>query len=504
MKKILLAFLAISIFSCAQINDEKVIATYGTKNSKGQIKIKDVKNDFLNYALYDQSILSQNVDWYKERIKESFIAQELQYIDLIEMGYTNSPNYISNYQKIERNIYDGTLIRKGQELVNKKSKNGKLKLARASHILFLVSKYTNIDGKEVEKSEQDYQNELKEAESKAINLISSLKAAKNFEKEFKEAAKSLSADPGSRDNGGDLGYFTEGMMVKEFEDAIFNAKKKGLIENPVKTPYGYHIIYVTDPAKERALSEIKSKIDKDSFKRTENVLSYKLQELDKEKQVKNLYEINEADKKIIVDGNAYDVKQLPEDTKILEVYGKKYSWQEAKEIIGFYVPNFLTNLDFNNFVMQMGNLKNFLYFRDIAKNQGYEKTKDFKKDYNENLKKYSKNILVRTFENELFENAKKKVTEVDAIKYYSANKERFTKTDKNNKKVLSPFKDVKESIMNELAFNEFQTEKKRLESELINKYPIKFNDSAIRTLINMEKVHVEKFKKEQQKKKPGK
>lgn len=61
--------------------------------------------------------------------------------------------------------------------------------------------------------------------------------------DFAELAKQDSADPGSADKGGDLGWVSHGMMVDAFEKAAF-AMKKGEISEPVKTPFGYHIIQV--------------------------------------------------------------------------------------------------------------------------------------------------------------------------------------------------------------------------------------------------------------------
>ncbi|MBC7390067.1 MAG: SurA N-terminal domain-containing protein [Opitutaceae bacterium] len=52
---------------------------------------------------------------------------------------------------------------------------------------------------------------------------------------------------GTAQQGGDLGWFSEGRMVKQFNDAVFNSGKVGLLPKPVETDFGYHIIKVTAP-----------------------------------------------------------------------------------------------------------------------------------------------------------------------------------------------------------------------------------------------------------------
>jgi peptidyl-prolyl cis-trans isomerase C len=58
---------------------------------------------------------------------------------------------------------------------------------------------------------------------------------------FSNIAREVSRDPGSGKRGGDIGWFTRGKMVKEFENAAFELQK-GQTSPIVKTQFGYHII----------------------------------------------------------------------------------------------------------------------------------------------------------------------------------------------------------------------------------------------------------------------
>lgn len=82
-------------------------------------------------------------------------------------------------------------------------------------------------------------------------LVESEEQAKELKKkiadggDFAALAKEQSKDPGTKDDGGMLGYFTAGQMVPQFEQAAF-ALKKGEVSNPVKSQFGWHLIKLED------------------------------------------------------------------------------------------------------------------------------------------------------------------------------------------------------------------------------------------------------------------
>lgn len=94
------------------------------------------------------------------------------------------------------------------------------------------------------------------AKRKADEILARVKAGENIN----TLAQQLSEDPSAKTNGGDLGWFTKGAMVKEFEEAVFN-NAPGSVVGPVKTSFGYHIIKVDNKAsKQFRFAELKETV----------------------------------------------------------------------------------------------------------------------------------------------------------------------------------------------------------------------------------------------------
>ena len=98
---------------------------------------------------------------------------------------------------------------------------------------------------------------LVKEQEEAIKIINKI----NIKSEFPKIAKSYSIGP-SKENGGNLGWFKSGQMVKEFEDAILKLKKGTITKKPVKTRFGYHIIILNDVrnSQPKKYNDVKQKI----------------------------------------------------------------------------------------------------------------------------------------------------------------------------------------------------------------------------------------------------
>ena len=114
---------------------------------------------------------------------------------------------------------------------------------------------------------------LVKAENEAKHLIKVLSkySGDRLKAEFIESAKNHSTGP-SGVRGGDLGYFSEGQMVPAFNDAVFSMKTGTITKYPVKTSFGFHIIYLEDKQEAQTASfneakeVIEQKIKVEKFK----------------------------------------------------------------------------------------------------------------------------------------------------------------------------------------------------------------------------------------------
>lgn len=131
----------------------------------------------------------------------------------------------------------------------------------ASHILIEAADdaETETDGGEGAGDDGDAAGD---ADAAALKKAEDLLARIRDGEDFAALAMEHSADPGSAQNGGDLGVIERGVMVPPFEEAVFAMTEEGELRGPVKTRFGYHIIRLTrlTPEQRQELDEVREEI----------------------------------------------------------------------------------------------------------------------------------------------------------------------------------------------------------------------------------------------------
>lgn len=129
----------------------------------------------------------------------------------------------------------------------------------------LIAAYIDDYAQQIEVSEEEIKAEydkqleaLSGVEYKAAHILVEeeaeaeeiLKELKEGTVTFDEAAKKHSIEPGAAERGGDLGWFSGNMMVREFSSAVETMTAGDISEKPVKTDFGFHIIFLEDTRQE--------------------------------------------------------------------------------------------------------------------------------------------------------------------------------------------------------------------------------------------------------------
>lgn len=182
-------------------------------------------------------VTPEQVKAYYEGHLAEFTTPERARVDYVEFSIDSIASKVQVAADDVKKVYEEGVAR---------NQWGTPEERKASHILVTVKP----DAPEAER---------KAAEAKAKAIAEQVR--KN-PKSFAEVAKKESQDPGSGANGGDLGFFPRGAMVKPFEEAAYGAKKDEIV-GPIRSDFGYHVIRVTEikPAKIKSLAEATPEIE---------------------------------------------------------------------------------------------------------------------------------------------------------------------------------------------------------------------------------------------------
>ena len=192
---------------------------------------------------------------FRKQVLQQLIAKELVYGDAKKTGVLKTKEFASEYKKVQENVKKELAIQlwQKQQLDAVKVSNKELK-----------SYYDKNKEEFNEKESVHARHILVEGEADANSIIGELKSLKGtkLKAKFIELAKAKSTGP-SGPKGGDLGFFAQGQMVPEFNAKVFSMKVGTITNAPVKTQFGYHVIYLEEKkaSKTRSYTEVKSFIE---------------------------------------------------------------------------------------------------------------------------------------------------------------------------------------------------------------------------------------------------
>lgn len=248
-----------------------------TENKEVLAKVSDVeitRTDVNNFIanLGANAYRFKNEEGIK-KVTDELVAQQLMYYDALDRGLDKEEAFVTELEKsgeallkqyaISKLVKDVSVSDEEiKEFYEQNKENFKEKMKfNADHILVADETLAN------------------EIHDKIVN-------GENFE----QLAKEYSTCP-SKEKGGNLGTFTEGQMVKEFEDAV-KTMELGSISGPVKTQFGYHIVRLNERNEESftPIEKVKSQINDYLLKQKQQELyATKAKELEDKYKVEKFY-----------------------------------------------------------------------------------------------------------------------------------------------------------------------------------------------------------------------
>ena len=206
-----------------------------------QLQMQERSGEYLEISnqqfIKDVAIQSENIESYYQENTDSFMTEEQIDVEYIAIDIDDIADSIEFNDEDLKEYYEENIER----FVSNEER-------RSRHILIATD-------------EQD-------PEESALDLVTSIKNRLSEGEAFEILAKEFSSDPGSAENGGDLGWAERGLFVPEFDETLFNLEINQISE-PVKTQFGYHIIQ---------LNELKTGIQQ-NFDEIENDLRFEYSRL---------------------------------------------------------------------------------------------------------------------------------------------------------------------------------------------------------------------------------
>ena len=217
--------------------------------NKIMAKVKDIEitqgdiQSFLHSLGQQTAMQIQSQPDGMERVVYELVNQNLMYLDAKDNNLEREEAFQRDLENAKKNLLIQYSVNKFLKAITVTDEEAK--------------EYFESHGDEFKKPElMTASHILVTDEEKATEILEKINAGMSFE----DAALEYSDCP-SKDRGGDLGEFERGSMVPEFEEAVLKSEL-GIVDKPVKTQFGYHIIKVMDKkeAETPSFEEVKDQV----------------------------------------------------------------------------------------------------------------------------------------------------------------------------------------------------------------------------------------------------
>ncbi len=415
MKNLGLALLAgllvlVTIFACGSQKSEKVVAKVGNMT---------VTTDELGQEWSAASrMIIQGVSELerKKEIVNKLIGDKVVMMEAYKEGIDNEVEKDTTFSKQTETILLNVLYKK--EIADK---------AKATEAE-IKEEY------EKQKEEVHAAHILVETKEQADAIYQQLKSGADFT----QLAKEKSIDPSAKNNGGDLGFFSRGKMIPEFQDVAFKLKP-GEISRPVQTQYGWHVIKLMEkrntvqPPFEQAQKTIQARLDqtkrearvKEYFTEMKKKIGFKLNEKAEELILSKKQEIPPDTMGLKKPGETLDAKMFTEE----ELNQPLFTYQGGELSVAAFIQQFnqmpqpyrprLADKE------KIGEIAFQALVRDIltnvAKQDNLENTKEFKDEWQATKEKE----MIKRMRDEVILKGVG-ISDAEIQSYYDRYKDRFT------------------------------------------------------------------------------
>lgn len=198
---------------------------------------------------------AERINELRQQVLQQLVGKELIYGDAQKTGILKTKEYKAEYKKLEERMKKELAVQVWQ-----KKQLDSIKISDKD-----LKDYYNKNKEEFNQKETLHARHiLVKTEAEAKNIIAQIKplSGAKLKSKFIDLAKEKSTGP-SGPKGGDLGYFADGQMVPAFNAKVFSMKVGTATLTPVKTQFGFHVIYLEDKkaAATRTYKEVKEFIE---------------------------------------------------------------------------------------------------------------------------------------------------------------------------------------------------------------------------------------------------